>query len=651
MHTTHTRATDSLLLTCCAVMAAACLEAGPADLDALESDQADALVTDEDLMAKALMVVDPSVVDSAEAASRLDDPQATGFGAWSFGRMLQSMAGDGDPAVLAEQFMTALGTRQTVNGFVSMPTLNLVRGSANDVQEALDSWCRTPAGKLDLARAPFRLLAVVNRPDLRQSTQELGELRFVFSLLQTSTACRTDPTALPEVLGGTGVAIIFEFAQPKASCWSQRGRALAWRALAQQPFGAAYNTALKALTEAVLNLRDPARPNRSQLNQLRINSGASPSEWFLRDFHLGGRTPNLAQANNLLVMVPPAASPDFATMNDTAALRTFTQEHAVEISAGTLMFQPVPDAFMGQPFGAAVSGNLENWQVSGLPSAGFKFMTCGGCHAHQTAGPHVGVGAPFPALVGRERGEAAGLSDFMANFEGDGELARRAAVLNALANGTQCSSVEAHGVVSSMSPRTVSPQDVLWVNTVSEAPQRTGNLLRLYRVGDADSARPLGTLNVGTTTRLLTSRMTAPALPGTYEVRLFSAAEPGRFAFPRPILPTPERRLAVGRPITVALNHGYTVTLGTVPTGGQDLSVFWTAAPDHSSLDMVGLFQPGSADAAPVRFVRTGAGEPAGNMAFGTVLLPVPMGAGTYEVRMVRAMGARVAQGDVFTVR
>ena len=156
--------------------------------------------------------------------------------------MMQSLAGAQDPAVFAEHFLRQLSTRQIVNGFVSEPTLNVFESPpANDVQGALDRWCRGPTRKLDLSRAPFRLLAIVNRPDVRMWSTELGELRFIYTVLKTDETCRTSPSAMPQVISGTGTAIIVEFAHPAAPCAAQLALASRWRQLSLAPFGASYN--------------------------------------------------------------------------------------------------------------------------------------------------------------------------------------------------------------------------------------------------------------------------------------------------------------------------------------------------------------------------------------------------------------------------
>lgn len=590
-------------------------------------------VADVDLIEKSLMILDPSVVDSSEAASQLDSSSATGLGAWSFGHLVAEIAGSQDPADFAERFMNQLAKRQVVNGFVSEPTLNVVQGT-NDAQQALDRWCRRPDGKLDFGRAPFRLLAIVNRPDLRQGANELGELRFIFSLLQTDEQCVSNPAALPQVQGGTGIAIIFEFAHPTASCKAQQLRAQAWAQLAQSPFGDGYNSALRSLTEFVVKARDLTRPNGSQLNQVRVNTGASPSQWTFRELHLGGRTPNLATSLNPLLLVSPAAVPDFSTFNNSPELAQYVSEHQTDIAAGTLMLQPVPDVFLGKNFGAATSDILAQWRVGDVAQGAFSFMTCGGCHAHQAFGPHVGLVPPPPALVGRALGEPARVSGFLRDFSGapSGDLFLRAGVLQALSSSNVCATIDAFGVVSSTSRQIVNPGDTIRVNSIADASaaSRKSAVLGLYRTTDSDRTPPVASVTFRNSSSLVLSTITAPATPGDYDVRRLVGFE----------------RFAVSRPVQVALN-GYTVTPNTVASAGGVLEVSWQAPADHAATDLIGVFRPGDADTAPLASIQTGAGVNGsfdGLSVFGTVSLTLPTTPGAYELRMLRGgSGIQVA--------
>ena len=58
------------------------------------------------------------------------------------------------------------------------------RGAPSFASVVTDAWPKTADGHIDLTRAPLRLLAIVNRMDLRDlSKGSAGEGRFVFGVL------------------------------------------------------------------------------------------------------------------------------------------------------------------------------------------------------------------------------------------------------------------------------------------------------------------------------------------------------------------------------------------------------------------------------------------------------------------------------------
>ena len=100
------------------------------------------------------------------------------MGAWTFGRLMTEMANEPAtgirPGDFVEQWIQQWTVDLTINSFT-------VFNRAARAQLFLDNWPRLPDGQLDLAQAPFRLLAIVNRLDLRGSTlygsSDAGEAR------------------------------------------------------------------------------------------------------------------------------------------------------------------------------------------------------------------------------------------------------------------------------------------------------------------------------------------------------------------------------------------------------------------------------------------------------------------------------------------
>src|SRR5205085_1511251 len=137
---------------------------------------------------------------------------------------------------------------------------------------------------------------------------------FIFNMLKTDTGCQNatnDAALLPAVVENTGVNIILEFEQAPTTCSSAYSLTTYWKYLTRYPFGTSYNSWLAWLTSQTVTHPNPTRPNQSQLKQVRTNVSESFSQWTLREFRLGGLNPISTSSTNALLMVPPAASPDF----------------------------------------------------------------------------------------------------------------------------------------------------------------------------------------------------------------------------------------------------------------------------------------------------------------------------------------------------
>jgi hypothetical protein len=173
---------------------------------------------------RALVVVDASVVLDARASNAQGGP-------WSFRWLMEQLAGGEGPAPrFVEAWLRSLRT-PSVNGFA----LEDRRGVEALLGTGPGAWPRTRIGELDLSRAPFRLLAIVNRMDVNSYSN--GEGRFVFGFVDPATG---EPGRM---------TVAFEYRLPPLGtpddrkAWAQR-----WYEAAQHPFGEAYNRALEGLT-------------------------------------------------------------------------------------------------------------------------------------------------------------------------------------------------------------------------------------------------------------------------------------------------------------------------------------------------------------------------------------------------------------------
>jgi hypothetical protein len=331
-----------------------------------------------------LMIRDLGVVE--DPVRTVLSGSAANQGVWSFGGLMQRLSPT--PAAAADNteamFRTFL-TPQTINTFtvpIRPPMEELV----------LKSWPRTADGKLDLAKAPMRLLAITHRLDLAdEALDKAGEGRFTFGVL--------DPMG-----NQMEFTVIFEYALAAKNAEETRGWIDAVHALQALEFPSAqYNDALQAITDRFSG-RDvlPGAPNGSALIDIRTNEIALSTDgvWQLREFRLD-------EESGLMVPHPVFQTPD-QTFNNQAALGRWVNENEkivlTEKHETPLQYEDLPFA------GGAVFNNIDFWNAPGItnPEARHKFSlnTCNGCHGAET-------GTVFLHVFPRAAGERSTLSGFL----------------------------------------------------------------------------------------------------------------------------------------------------------------------------------------------------------------------------------------------
>lgn len=348
-----------------------------------------------------LMVTATSVV---EDPGRTFDPctnTGTLMGAWTFGKLMEQMANQAATGLDASEF-----TRRWLRRWELPQNVNdiVVPARPSIVPTIVNPWPKLADGRLDLARAPFRLLAIVNRIDLRENLVygggSAGELRFVFGALDLG-ACAANPNA-----GVLQFTVIFEYGVTKANCFALHAYAQQWHALGSVVLGSGpYNAQLQAITDPVVAANaDPTKANGSSLNQLRTNEIALASPWELREFRIdplvGGH----------LSQVTAKQTADLP-LNNSAIVRDYINSDQAAILAGT---HAVPLDFpVGQPFLAGSSPTPFGVFWNGAPVVNspdarhlFSLSTCSGCHAGETA-------TTFTHVTPRPPGSPAGLSNFL----------------------------------------------------------------------------------------------------------------------------------------------------------------------------------------------------------------------------------------------
>ncbi|WP_437927859.1 hypothetical protein WMF37_01080 [Sorangium sp. So ce291] len=342
---------------------------------------------------KTLMITDLSVIeDKARTFDICDNANpGTSMGKWTFGHLVEQMANEGGtgvrPTDFVERWIKHWNAEQKINGW-SVP-------ARAGVQRTFEQWPRRQDRSLDLARAPFRLLAIVNRVDLRDAlvfgSGRASELRFVFGVLDP-TRCTPQP-----------FTVILEYRVERSGCKELKDWARQWVELPK--LGQSdYNAALEAITESVVRAgAAPDRPNGSALGQLRTNQIEGGEMWEMREFRIGQSGPSAKH----LVETPVLQTPDL-TLKNKPVLADFIRKHADQIGQNS---HEVPLEFPpGNRFlaGSSIVPQGLFWQTMGeVPyeiRRNFSLATCNGCHAGETSTPFLHIGkrdlGSRPALSG-----------------------------------------------------------------------------------------------------------------------------------------------------------------------------------------------------------------------------------------------------------
>jgi hypothetical protein len=208
-----------------------------------------------------LVITDLSVVENE---------RTLGLGPWSFGGLISQVCpADQNPSEFVENFFHTwmAATSANANDFLNIegpkaPSLAAAEARTAGIQTFLQNWPRTTGGDLDLARAPLRLLAIVNRLDIHGGDAEEIQGRFVF--------CFLNPDGSPA--RGT---LIMEYSLPPVGpnlepqpveWWAQQ-----WHKLSSMEVGSRrYLEQLEFVTQRFSGRGVmPERPNGSALIQFR----------------------------------------------------------------------------------------------------------------------------------------------------------------------------------------------------------------------------------------------------------------------------------------------------------------------------------------------------------------------------------------------
>jgi hypothetical protein len=389
---------------------------------------------------KCLLITDLSVV---EDPTRTFDP-CTGVGTpmapWTFGRLMTDMANTPvsgiDPSDFARRWLRSWEVSQSIN---HDPVPARKPGMASTILRAWQAVSGGPDKPLSMARAPFRLIAIVNRLDLRGNFTyggavgddrchpacTTGEGRFIFCFCDP-----TDPNGGGPYPGGGGPGgndddlvgagreflVIFEYCVPKRTCRELHAYGREWANLQCLPFGPVYNAALERITNqfAAVNVA-PGHPNNSALNQLRTNENLLDPLWELREFKIFHTDSDRGHLRPVTVKQTPREDSDATRLlyNYITTTMPAPPNHTVPLEWGVLPGGPQQPFLGGRAVMAPISvtSGSPAWATTGFPAPNmvrhhFALNTCNGCHSTETNTrfTHVGCRAP---------GQRAPLSGFL----------------------------------------------------------------------------------------------------------------------------------------------------------------------------------------------------------------------------------------------
>jgi hypothetical protein len=371
-----------------------------------------------------LMITDLRVVEDPVRTN----PRLGTKAPWTFNYLIESMAGKQNPSDFAMQWLQQWETDQTINGHVAK--------ARPDIRKlVIDPWLKASGGrKLDLAKAPFKLLAIVNRMDLRvqdgTKVATAGEGRFVFGVLGA------DGKPLPPLAGDApgGFTVIFEYELVATKMEHLRDWAMRWAKLGDYPVGSPlYNQALEGVTRKFTDRGIAAlKPNGSALNQVRTNELALGAPWELREFGIDAASGRLKQR-------PVAVTPDVLALNGTPALATLVNDNEAALLAETFVLpkELLAASSLAGPFQLSDFPDSANrtftttelfapffdvpWSAAGIRSNdarhSFALNTCSGCHRGETGTAFLQIGFPVGNKLPRSLGKTAALAGFLTGID------------------------------------------------------------------------------------------------------------------------------------------------------------------------------------------------------------------------------------------
>ena len=310
---------------------------------------------------------------------------------WTFKHLMTQMSGKVPPSKFVENWLNQWLEDQTVGHGVAV-----ARSAMNDL--IIAPWRKASGGgKLDLNKAPFKLLAIVNRMDLRSvdgtEVRSAGEGRLVFGTL--------DSEGKPL---GRGFYIIFEYNLAASNLHELNQWARKWERLQAHPIESRrYSDELSKITRSFTDRQLGPDKHSFHLSQVRTNEVALGRPWELREFKIIQDQPTLTQ-------VPVAGTPDFEFFNN-------TKQGRQTLGAILQLMDGLPDSILGSsaptPFGVP-------WKPANVTSDQrhqFALFTCSGCHHTETDALFTHIAFPEDNNLPDSLGNQAALSGFLTGIK------------------------------------------------------------------------------------------------------------------------------------------------------------------------------------------------------------------------------------------
>ena len=333
---------------------------------------------------KYLLINSKEIVND-EARTRFIPGDST-KGAWSFVGLMAQIAPAGADL---EEFIVSW-----LNNWSAVKQLNGFSVTPRDVSRILNDWPRDNAGKLDLSQAPFRLLAISNRIDMRSSVaadKRAGILNFVFGLYDQKPG---STYGLPLKFN-----VSFEF-EMRTEVHSLIDWTLLWYKLGQANSSSlTYNSSLESITrDATYRNAKITKIVQSPFVNIRTEDFQFGNNGEFREFSLNleGR---LAQS-------PLKQTPD-VSFNTDRKLELVQWINDNLSTVGSNKFE-VKKEFLAGSSTVPASSWLSDADLSPVARSNFAMATCTGCHQSETRNSGIHV-------ANRKADESSQISPFLKN--------------------------------------------------------------------------------------------------------------------------------------------------------------------------------------------------------------------------------------------